>query len=259
MNSLGRLLIDSSAFGKEKIAELNDLLAQGADINAVNTRGQTCLHSAAAHWSGETLLVLLAAGADIHAKDFEGRNVLHEVAISGASHAALALVHAGADVNAKDGSGRTALHWAAIMDRTTMVSALIGGGADINLTDEFGFTPLDRAASRDKRKTFLALITYGAVRSQPGKILCDFNFSKITMRQAAVEGGFLDRLRVLLEEHPADGDQDSPETLVKLAHDHSAVEAVAILQAHIADKAIDGIVNRAFGMRASGPPAATPS
>ncbi len=52
------------------------LVAEGADVNARDKRGQTPLHSSVFHDRYRSVLLLIAEGADIEAKDMEGKTPL---------------------------------------------------------------------------------------------------------------------------------------------------------------------------------------
>ena len=248
MRLLDRKLLDASANGRTD--EVKALIGQGADVNSKDTWDRTCLHASATSGDIETVKLLIFSGADIHSKDSSCRRAVHRAAVIGSTEVMLALIEAGADVNAMDNLNRTALHLAAMMGNASILPALIAHGAELNPIDIAGNTPLSLAASDKERANFLTLIAYGAVRSQPGKILHHPNISGITMRQAAVEAGLVDRLQVLLDQHPAEGDQDSPEALVNLAFQHNQRDAAAVLQAHMAAKAIDDVLQPASTLQA---------
>ena len=70
------------------------------------------------------------------------------------------------------------------------------------------------------------------------------------MRQAAVKCGLVDRIQILLEMDHSRHPGDSAEALVKLAHLHNQDDAAAVLQAHMAAKALDSVLPPALGTRA---------
>jgi ankyrin repeat protein len=58
----------------EDTAILKLLLAAGADVHAVTSSGDTCVHIAARHkYSAPVLCLLIKAGADIHAMNSAGK------------------------------------------------------------------------------------------------------------------------------------------------------------------------------------------
>jgi len=177
------------------------LIANGADVKAIDNEGFTPLHRAAKSSYTETALALIEKGADVNATDQNGRRrPLHQAAIAGGnteialaliekganvnakdrydftplsfaigngyknSHTkiAIALIERGADVNATDSNGRTLLQMAAISDHTEIAVALIEKGADVNATGQNGSTPLHCSIQFGKPVTALALIANDA-------------------------------------------------------------------------------------------------
>ncbi|UCF80045.1 MAG: ankyrin repeat domain-containing protein [Acidobacteriota bacterium] len=93
---------------------------------------------------------LLEQGADVNAKDEYGGTALMWAARKGHTEMVNALIDAGADVNAKMKGGWTALMFAAGEGYTGIVEILIGKGADVNVKGTFtGLTALMIAAKED--------------------------------------------------------------------------------------------------------------
>ena len=67
-------LLQAAAAGNT--AKVEQLLKQGADVNANHYRGWTALMHAAAKGHTETVMILIAAGANLNAKYEDGRTVL---------------------------------------------------------------------------------------------------------------------------------------------------------------------------------------
>ena len=112
--------------------ELGAFLAAGVDVNIVDRRGWTPLHSAA-RYSRDPGCVRL-------------------------------LLDAGASVSAKDRAGDTPLHWAAAENpEVAVLSALLAAGADVNARDRFGWTPIHTAAETNPEPAVIrALLDAGA-------------------------------------------------------------------------------------------------
>lgn len=101
-----------SAAQKGDILKVNQLIAEGADINAIDRSGMTPLLLAAMWGKGEVANTLIKAGADINAKDKFNATPLHGAAINGNTEIAVALIKAGADINAKADGDWTPLWYA---------------------------------------------------------------------------------------------------------------------------------------------------
>ncbi|AHE52332.1 ankyrin repeat domain-containing protein [Sphingomonas sanxanigenens] len=89
------------------------LVAEGADIGAGDSYGETPLHSRARHWRGG-LDVLIELGADVNAGEGGRGTPLHNAAGSGHVDNARVLLAHGAHVDALDRSGHTPLEHALI-------------------------------------------------------------------------------------------------------------------------------------------------
>ncbi len=118
---------------KGDFAEVQRLLAAGADVKAVNRYGASALSLAAEAGEAGLIQLLLRAGADANATNEEGQTVLMSVARTGKVEAAQVLLRAGANVNAQEKWGQqTALMWAAAQRQPAMLRALLKAGARPN-------------------------------------------------------------------------------------------------------------------------------
>ncbi len=178
------------------VAEVERLLAQGADVNAKGEYGSTPLHVAAekgdvkiaemllakgatlddrvdyagtplriaaVYGNVEVMRLLIAKGADVEAREpLGGSTPLHDAALQGQLEAATLLVETGADPNAKDSLGDTPLCFAALKGYGDVVALLLDKGADVNCGGHGGLTPLHYAAGEGHKSVVELLLARGA-------------------------------------------------------------------------------------------------
>ena len=162
VDTTGQTPLHYAVRGDKAVAEL--LIAKGAKVDAKDNTGATPLHNAVLS-SGtlEVIDLLIAKGADINAKNSYGITPLHFAAQVADKEQAERLIDEGADVNAKDNAGATPLHNAAWNGITITAELLIAEGADINAKANNGFTPLSNAVyGNDDGDVVELLITKGA-------------------------------------------------------------------------------------------------
>ena len=106
------------------------------------------LHRAAT--SGARLAVqdLLAAGIAVDALDEHNWTPLHLAAMAGHVEVVAALLGSGAQVNAKGQRGWTPLHVAALQHHTEVVALLVSAGAKADAAGEDNWTPLQEPMPR---------------------------------------------------------------------------------------------------------------
>ncbi len=123
------------------------LLNAGASTNLRDSEyGMTALHVAANAKAVEKNLVsfLVERGADLNAMDKKGQTALHHAVGFGRFETAQSLIDLGADINAVDKNGNTPLHNAAGSD-TKMVLLLLRNGASVDLVNKDGKIPVEIA------------------------------------------------------------------------------------------------------------------
>jgi ankyrin repeat protein len=147
--------------GNLEMAQL--LLWDGADVNAITSRGHTALMSLSWNSTPEVARALITAGAKIDLQDEDGDTALLLVALDGNPEVLQALLDAGAAVNAQNKKGQTALMQAAKQGVIGNVKALIAAGADIYERDEEGSTALKYARENNRPDVVKLLRTYGAI------------------------------------------------------------------------------------------------
>jgi ankyrin repeat protein len=102
-----RALVAAVTLGE--VQRVEDLLAQGGDVNGTNQAGRSLLHLAAFNGNTRTVRILLSAGADPDATGPRGSTPLMDAAAFGHLKVVQLLVQRGADLNKADQSGATAL------------------------------------------------------------------------------------------------------------------------------------------------------
>ncbi len=115
-------------------AQVNQLLASGANPNEGHFFGSPALLWALRHHNTEMVQALITAGADIKSTDAGGSPALMWAAYNESPDSTLVpmLLKLGADPNAKNKRGETALTWAQSRGYTPIARALIEGGATSN-------------------------------------------------------------------------------------------------------------------------------
>ena len=145
----------------------NDLLAQGADVNAKSDRGLSALHSAAVFGHKDIVELLIEKGADVNAKAEssmwdEGMTALHGSCVKGQKGVAELLIAKGADVNAKSKNGYTPLHIVVTEGYRDVAELFIAKGAYVNAKNNKGETPLSVAEEKGHTEIVELLRKHGA-------------------------------------------------------------------------------------------------
>lgn len=171
----------------DNVAEINRLVAEGADVNVRDGSARTPIHVAAFASHDDALRALAAAGADMNALDNRAYDVVTIAAVADDPEImSLAIQlgnHPGLTTSPYDGTALIAaahlghvevvkrliaagapldhinnLHWTAVMEAVVLgdgrakhqavLKALLDAGADRNLADREGVTPLQHAQAR---------------------------------------------------------------------------------------------------------------
>lgn len=166
-------------------AEVQMLLAKGANPNAKGIFGWTALIGASGNGHLNVVQLLLENGAEIDAKDDNGYTALMSACLSQHAKVVRLLLDRGADVNAKVSGGTTTGGTPLTMGTgigrpeviRELVQALLEKGADVNAKRNDGFTALMAASSLGFRELVQALLAKGAdvnAKSNDGKTALDY-------------------------------------------------------------------------------------
>ena len=140
------LLWASPAASSLTIKTLIDL---GADVNAQTFKdssfcfcGSTALHSAIHSNNAAVVKVLLANKADANIADQRGNTVLHSSTSKLFFNISQFLIDSGCKINTTNYGGETPLHSAVRSKNTAIVKLLLKNNADANIQETWGYTPL---------------------------------------------------------------------------------------------------------------------
>lgn len=132
--------------------ELQELIDDGFDVNALLPNGSSPLVVAALESSYDVISTLLDNGADINAIRVPELSPLMALVVRDVPLSAEEMkdfIGRVSDIDAEGEYGLTALYWAVIYDNLEAVSLLVRGGADVNKKSYYGFTPIWFAQSSE--------------------------------------------------------------------------------------------------------------
>lgn len=144
------------------LGSIEQLLAQGVNVNAKDRDGWTALIWAQLGNRTGAVELLLTRGAAIDAKDESGHTAAHQAAMAGRLEVLESLLHYGASVNTVARSGLTPLMDAATYGRVRVMELLLAKGADPNAVNEDGRTALSLAHQHGRRNVTFLLLANGA-------------------------------------------------------------------------------------------------
>ena len=153
------------AVGLNDLAAVQQLLARGANVNAVDYYGDSVLHEAV-YRSGNQEMVsfLLDRGANVNAVDHSGDSVLHIAAVRRNQELASLLVDRGASVTAVNNRGNSVLHTADFLGNQEMVSWLVGRGASVTAVNNRGNSLWPFVSLLVRRRASLRAVAHGDAR-----------------------------------------------------------------------------------------------
>ncbi|XP_077297680.1 uncharacterized protein LOC143919303 [Arctopsyche grandis] len=148
--------------GNVKILQL--LINKGLDLNIADNDGETPIFCAASFRRGRTeaLRLLLKSGANPNALNSRGQTILHTLAGCDALEQFKLLLSEGVDPNTRDKNGRSPLHCAAMCGNVTIMQLLLDKGLDVNSFDNDRDTPLTIAALNSGHEAVKFLLKLGA-------------------------------------------------------------------------------------------------
>lgn len=155
-------LLRSAAYGD--IFRVNELLDDGADVNARTADGATALMGAIYYRFPRTAELLIARGADVNARSNRGVTALHQAAWEGYEELTVMLLRKGADPNARNNEGETPLMWAAMKGHDEVARLLIANGADVNAMTGNGATAASLARSSRQEEITTLLQQAGSTK-----------------------------------------------------------------------------------------------
>lgn len=151
------------AVGKGHRETVQALLGLGARTDIMSANTYFPLHMAA--WEGHDGICrdLVAHGADIEAGTADGRLAIILAAWNHKTQAVDALRELGARLDAYEWkSGQSLLHYAGHLQGTAICDAAVAAALDVNEYSQQGFTPLHQAATTGRPDVCLRLLELGA-------------------------------------------------------------------------------------------------
>ncbi len=139
------------------------LLKQGADPDARDAVTQPAITAAAYLGLEKTVQALLANGANMGAVDIDGASPLHAAALGGHADVVRLLLDRGLGVNeVVRADGMTPIAYAAVRGHLSVMRVLLEHHADVNVADSGGNSPLLHAAMRGRLAAVRLLLESGA-------------------------------------------------------------------------------------------------
>jgi beta-lactamase regulating signal transducer with metallopeptidase domain len=154
-------LIQAAQVGREP-AVVQELLANGAQVEHRRNGGETALILAGGSGNVSIVEALLNAGAQVNDQDDGGLTALMAASARGDSGVVLLLLSSGADVHRELRNGETALELAARSGHDRVVRLLLDSGADFRHRRFTGETALDLAVQARQAAVVETLLQRGA-------------------------------------------------------------------------------------------------
>ena len=189
-NDLQELINDVKS--NKSLKSLKDL-----DLNERDQEGRAVVHIFSQKGDADAVLRLFKAGADVEAIDDKGNTALHKAApLDRTQMIELLVVELGLDVNATNNKGETPLHLASLNSGVESVKKLIDLGANLNAKDLEGNFPLHKAVLWNDQKVIDLLVTPENLNA--------LNNKGETPLHLAIKGAGKEAVIILIEEKKAD-------------------------------------------------------
>lgn len=150
-----------AAMETRDIELLDKLLSYGANINNVDSHGNTVLIKFANQLSKPIMDALIAMGIDVNHQNDNGRAAIHEAVVLDNVVLARYLVNKNCNIELKSRAGFTALYCAAELKKRELTRFLIESGADLHAETNGGDTPIKMLAKNDNVEAFQQIIELG--------------------------------------------------------------------------------------------------
>ncbi|KAJ5219390.1 uncharacterized protein N7498_001489 [Penicillium cinerascens] len=209
-----------------EVCSVKYALDKGADVNTMNSQGQTALMVAVSYGHEDVISLLLEYGAKMDKIGTHGETALGVAALRGFDDIAQLLLVHGTNPNCGKNMGKTALSQAAISGSLTVATLLLDCGADPNAVSSNGATALVCAADSGRMQISQLLLERGALVDKCG-------YPRRTPLFKAVQRGNIGMVELLLssgaDAHLQDVHKQTPMSLaISLGRD----EIVSIFYQH---------------------------
>eukprot|EP00047_Mylnosiga_fluctuans_P005684 m.242022 g.242022 ORF g.242022 m.242022 type:complete len:496 (-) comp13955_c0_seq1:99-1586(-) len=164
------------------------LIANGADINVVDSESFTPIMRAAQRNQVLVTAFLLGRGARVDVADKDGDTALHWAVNKGNLALTRLLLSAGADPRARDRCGQTPLHLAVVGGSLDVVQELVRAGSSHSQEDDNGRTPLRLAQNRGPSHAHIAVFLkrLSAPAYSPDRLVRDSEGQDVWQRTVAL-------------------------------------------------------------------------
>ncbi|MCK5726250.1 MAG: ankyrin repeat domain-containing protein [Thiotrichaceae bacterium] len=222
------------AASKGEIAQITQLLEQGADINTTSRFGKTPVMQAAESGKSAAIALLLSRGANVNFRTKSGSSALIFAAENGFPEVTAMLVEMGANIHDRTRTGWDAMMIAARDGHDVIVAQLLEFGADVRASDRRGNGALMYAIEGGHENVVSTLFQYSKLVSP-----CVPNDQGITPLMMAIDKRKDTIVKLLLPFSKNISHQDkSGDTALHRAVELSNVALVSELLAHNASTEI---------------------